>query len=106
MSETFFVEQPIPLSTFFTDKDGVVSLVGYTVRYDYWFPGVADGAVKSGYVAGTVVDAATGEASGLIPASVNTTAKNGIWRIQAAVVGSGEYPEVVTRIDVKHRGST
>ncbi len=99
-----YTNQPIPLSTIFIDQDGnVVSLSGKTVRYDYWLP-TNSIPTPTGFVNGVIEDAAAGSASGIIPASANTTAGKK-FRVQGVVIeGSDEYPEDTTNIPILERG--
>ena len=98
-----FTGQKIPLTTTFTDDDGVVNITGATIRYDYWLPSNGT-ATPSGYVNGSIVDAASGTARGEIPAAPNIASD--CWRVQAVLTLSGdEWPAVVTAFKVYLRGS-
>ncbi len=100
---SIYTNQRIPLSTLFTDDDGVVNLAGATIRYDYWAPGNAPPNDKSGSVVGVIEDEVTGEASGSIPDTVNIVAGN--WVVQGnATIGSDEWPEVSKKYKVLDRG--
>ena len=104
---SIYTGQRIPLSTIFTDVDGVVDISGATIRYDYWLPGNTT-ATPSGNVAGIVVDGPTGEASGSIPDTINTSADGaGNWIVQGnAIIGADEWPECSTKFKVLARGKT
>jgi len=102
---SIFTGQRIPLSTFFTDADGIVDISSATIRYDYWLPGNTT-ATPSGSIDGIVVDGQTGQASGSIPDTINTS-ENGVgnWIIQGnAIIGSDEWPEIITKFKVLARG--
>ncbi len=101
---SIFTGQRIPLSTFFTDDDGIVDITTATIRYDYWLPGNTTDT-PDGNVVGVVVDGPTGEASGNIPDTVNIVAGN--WIVQGnAIIGSDEWPECSTKFKVLARGKT
>jgi len=100
---SIYTGQRIPLSTFFTDADGVVDISTATIRYDYWAPGNKPPAIKSGSVVGSVVDGPTGEASGSIPDTVNIL--SGTCYVQGnAIIGTDEWPEITTKYKVLDRG--
>lgn len=99
-----YVNQDIPLTTQFIDRNGnAVDLTGKTVRYDYWLP--TNGSdIPDSSVPGTIVDAVSGSATGLIPATENTTSGRYL-RVQGVVVDSGvDLPEVTTRFEIFARG--
>ena len=99
---SIFTGQRIPISTFFTDDDGVVDISGATIRYDYWLPGNTTDT-PDGNVVGAPVDGPTGEASGSIPDTVNIVAGN--WIVQGnAIIGADEWPECSTKFKVLSRG--
>jgi hypothetical protein len=104
---SIYTGQRIPLSTIFTDADGVVDISGGTIRYDYWLPGNTS-ATPSGFVAGTIVDGPNGVASGNIPDTVNTDEVGvGNWIVQGnAIIGIDEWPECSTKFKVLARGKT
>jgi len=100
-----FTNQPITLSTAFTDDDGIVDLTGATIRYDYWYPANTT-STPTGSVDGIVVNESLGLASGVIPASINIWAAT-TWRVQGVAIISGdEYAECTTTFEVSSRGDS
>lgn len=86
-----YTNQPIPLIANVRDKNGVVILTGWVIRFDYFIP-TNTSKIPTSSVTGTISDLGTGEVEGEVPETENLISGNMRFQLVAIDSEGKEWP--------------